>query len=206
MSIRKSSQKGDTLIEVIVAFAVFASLAVGASAIMSRGVTSAQEALETTLVRQQMDGQAQTLRFLYQEYIASANNPEAATFAEIVGSLTVADDASEFGGAGCTTTIPGSNAFALDPRGPVYDASNTSTDGIVTSPQLIPITGSPVAHPGLAKVLDEPRSYGMWIEAVRDEDSSTSFIDFHIRSCWESLSGNVPRTLGTIVRLYVPTT
>lgn len=195
------------MIEVIVAFAVFASLAVGASAIMSRGVTSAQEALETTLVRQQMDGQAQTLRFLYQEYIASANNPEADTFEEIVKRLTVADNASEFGGAGCTTTIPGSNAFALDPRGPIYDASNTSTDGIITSPPwLMPIKDSPVAHPGLAMVRDEPHSYGMWIEAVRDEDGSTSFIDFHIRACWESLSGNVPRTLGTIVRLYVPTT
>jgi prepilin-type N-terminal cleavage/methylation domain-containing protein len=68
------SQKGDTLIEVLFAVTVFSLVAVGSLSIMNQGTTVAQRSLETTLVRQEIDAQAETLRFVHDSYIAAYPN------------------------------------------------------------------------------------------------------------------------------------
>ena len=52
-------QAGDTLIEVMLATAVFSAVAVGCLTVMNRGLSIAQQSLESTLVRQQIDAQAE---------------------------------------------------------------------------------------------------------------------------------------------------
>ncbi|MBC7512045.1 type II secretion system protein, partial [Candidatus Saccharibacteria bacterium] len=69
-----NDQRGDTLIEVIVAFAVFAMVAVGALNVMNQGTATAQDTLETTHVRQQIDNQAEILRYLHQAYLANPDD------------------------------------------------------------------------------------------------------------------------------------
>lgn len=54
---------GDTIVEVMMAFAVFALVAVGAITIMNRGAAIADHSLEITLVREQIDSQANILRY-----------------------------------------------------------------------------------------------------------------------------------------------
>jgi hypothetical protein len=52
---------------------------------------------------------------------------------------------------------------------------------------------------------DVVTSYGIWIEAIPSTTANaTGFVDFHIRTCWESPGSSAPVTLGTIVRLYEP--
>lgn len=57
-------QRGDTIIEVILAVTIFSLVAVGALTLMNSGTSMSQRSLETTLVRQQIDTQAELLRFV----------------------------------------------------------------------------------------------------------------------------------------------
>lgn len=57
-------KKGDTLIEVTLAVGIFSMIAVAVVAIMSNGTSETQTALETTLAREAIDTQAETLRFI----------------------------------------------------------------------------------------------------------------------------------------------
>ena len=60
---RRARTAGDTLIEVMFATTVFSLVVVSSLSLMNQGVASAQRSLEITTVRQQMDGQVETLRF-----------------------------------------------------------------------------------------------------------------------------------------------
>ena len=64
-------RKGDTLIEVMFAVGVFGLAAVGAISLMNRGLATAQNTLEVTMARQEIDGQAEILRFLHSAYLSS---------------------------------------------------------------------------------------------------------------------------------------
>src|ERR1035437_7179154 len=71
LNLIKYRQRGDTLIEVLFAVSVFSLVAIGGLTIMNQGSNTTQRALEITLVRQQIDAQAEGLRFLHDAYIAS---------------------------------------------------------------------------------------------------------------------------------------
>ena len=63
-------KKGDTLIEVTLAVGIFSMVAVAVVAVMSNGTAGAQTSLETTLTREQIDAQAEALRFIHSAYIS----------------------------------------------------------------------------------------------------------------------------------------
>lgn len=201
MSLSKKNTRGDTIIEVMLAITIFAMLAVGVLTLMNRGISSAQDALETTLVRQQIDGQAEALRFLHQAYMLNSDAPGSASiFKNDILSKSV-NVPSEFGTDGssgsCIDGIP-SQGFALNPN----------NARVITAPI------DPMAQSGFYVysqiTTGTAKAYGIWIEAVRGDKgtgataTTPGFYDFHIRACWNAASSSVPRTLGTIVRLYVP--
>ncbi len=199
------AEQGDTIIEVLFAIALFSMIAVGSLAIMNQSLSVAQRSLEVTLVRQQMDAQAETLRFINQSYIANyqrggpAPTGIAAQWLEITNNKTVAQ-ASAFAGASgatCPDTLPTTKAFVVN-----------ATTGIVwnQAPKSASLVGSPpfaqIRYDGSGVITD---AYGIWIEAVRSGSvGQLGYVDFHIRTCWNSPGSNVVSTLGTIVRLYEP--
>ena len=61
-------KKGDTLIEVLLAVGIFSMIAISVVAVMSGGTSSAQTALETTLTREEIDAQAEALRYIHDSY------------------------------------------------------------------------------------------------------------------------------------------
>lgn len=67
-------RKGDTLIEVTLAVGIFSMIAIAVVAVMSGGTSSAQTALETTLAREEIDTQAEALRFIQSAYVADKDN------------------------------------------------------------------------------------------------------------------------------------
>lgn len=70
-------KKGDTLIEVTLAVGIFSMIAIAIVAVMSNGTSSAQTALETTLTREEIDSQAEALRFIQASYVAGkTTDPE----------------------------------------------------------------------------------------------------------------------------------
>src|SRR6266496_3546142 len=120
-------QQGDTIIEVLFAVTVFAMVAVGSLAIMNQGTAAAQRALEITLVRQQMDSEAQAIRYIHQAYIASYQKDGtpptgiAAEWPKLTNKATGkgANGASDFGitnGAACSSTVPGEKPFLVNAR------------------------------------------------------------------------------------------
>ncbi len=206
-------QRGDTLIEVLIAVTVFSAVAVGAISVMTRGIAAAQTSLEMNLVRNQIDTQAELLHHLHAvEMNAKEGSPEATGGWDTAISLAQ-DAASDYDtikdfNSHCkpaTTTSPigmPSHAFYIDPgMGGIVKASSAQHKFVQ------PTTFSQV-YSG-----PSGRSEMVWIEAVKESDSSsdsavlkkTRYYDFHIRACWDSpgADGGLMK-LGTIVRLYAP--
>jgi len=195
-------ERGDTLIEVLFAFAVLSLVIVGALAIMNQGAIASQRALETTLVRDEIDAQATTLRFMHDAYIAAYQSQKAYDENTPAGQWKTMSDkvtdtqASVFGNEGTCDRPAGS--FILNPT----TAKFTDDDDI-----MIPAsTFSQLTYDGTAL----KDAQGLWIEGQRGElnnglnKDNTQYVDFHIRACWNGPGQGPPMTLGTIVRLYEP--
>ena len=208
--IYRERERGDTIVEVLFAVAVFALVAVGSMAIMNQGTATAERSLEITLVRQQIDAQAEAIRYIHEAYVAAFQNNgssptgTAAEWVKMTSKITGkgADGASAFGqtaGAVCPSVVPGQRPFILNAR------TATVSNSV---PIMSPPTGASL--PPFSQVIYNSDSsinqaYGLWIEAVPSTTTNgTSFVDFHIRACWDSPGGSAPITLGTIVRLYEP--
>ncbi len=207
------AQRGDTLVEVLFAVAVFSFIVVGALSLMNQGTAAAGRSLEITLSRQQIDGQAETLRFLHDAYVANYQpgvtydvNDNATTPAEewykVVQRIqaTGAPSASTFGGDGqLTCPVPPSGSFVVDPRTARLNTNPNILQPAETWPQL------KYADDGVLTA-----SQGLWVEGIRSGTSgdaaqqNAGYIDFHIRVCWSAPGLAQVTTLGTIVRLYEP--
>ena len=199
-------ERGDTLIEVLFAFAVLSLVVVGSLSIMNQGVIASQRSLETTLVREEIDAQATTIRFLHDAYVAKFSagatypvSTPAGQWVEMTKNLT-STSASDFG---ATTTCPAApnNSFVVDGANGKY-IKNTGANLVPAS-----VFARVNYDPGTNQVTT---AEGIWVEAIRSAPSSdankqnTQFIDFHIRACWDSPGSGPPMTIGTIVRLYEP--
>lgn len=93
-------KKGDTLIEVTLAVGIFSMIAIAIVAVMSNGVANAQTALEATLTREEIDAQAEALRFIHSSYIANINsssetNSYRALWDAIIENAVELDDEKE---------------------------------------------------------------------------------------------------------------
>jgi len=201
--------RGDTLIEVLFAITIFSLVAVGSLAIMNQGSDTAQRALEITLVRNEVDAQAETLRFLNSSFIA-AYQSGGATYPgttpagqwQLMENSIIATGNSQASPFGNITTCPAppAGSFILNTHNATFIAPS---DGKLSLAQSF----AQVAYDGGGQVT---MAYGIWVEAVRsatvagNNQANAGYIDFNIRACWDSPGQSVPVTIGTIVRLYEP--
>jgi type II secretory pathway pseudopilin PulG len=199
-------QRGDTLIEVLFAVTVFSFLVVGALSIMNQGTAASQRSLEINLVRNEIDAQAETLRFMHDAYVSTYQSgvsynlqdtptTPAEEWYQMVQHIDDANvtAASDFNVNGTCPQAP-SGSFVVDPYNGLFIDAPTLLQPAVTYAQ---------AEYDADGVLTA--GSGLWIEAVRSaQTGTTSFIDFHIRACWESAGLGVASSQGTIVRLYEP--
>jgi type II secretory pathway pseudopilin PulG len=200
--VARQTERGDTIIEVLFAVAVFAMVAVGALTIMNQGTATAERSLEITLVRAQIDAQAEAIRYIHQAYVTSYPATPTGTALEWTKmkakGVSQASDFGQTNGSSCPSTLP-ANAYILNARKAVMST---------IPPAMEPPVG--ISLPPFAQVQYDAgnvfvRSYGIWVEAVPSNvTNGTAFVDFHIRACWQSAGSNAPVTLGTIVRLYEP--
>lgn len=197
----RSRESGDTIIEVLIAITIFSLVAVGGLSLMNQGLSMAQRSLEIGLVRQQIDSQADALRYLNHAYVSDYGKRGQATnlWTQVItdNAVVAAQDFSAMVVDG-RCRVPTSRSFALDVKKldstPFIPITQASVDDMLTY--------SKIRHDsdGLG-VAD-----GLWVQAVRSpvDDDRPGFYDFHIRACWNSPGQSVPMTLGTIVRLYEP--
>ncbi len=64
---------GDSLIEIMFAVGMFGLVGIGAIGIMNRGLYDSQRALEISMARNEIDAQAEALRFIREAYISEKN-------------------------------------------------------------------------------------------------------------------------------------
>lgn len=70
-----SAKRGDTIIEVMFAFAVFSLVAVISIMLMNSGVTQSEAALELVTARNEVNAQAEAIRFVHDAYVDEATLP-----------------------------------------------------------------------------------------------------------------------------------
>ncbi len=70
------TKRGDTLIEVLIAIAVFSLVAILSITAMNLGVTNAETSLELATARTELNAQAEALRFLHSSYISENTLPK----------------------------------------------------------------------------------------------------------------------------------
>lgn len=213
-----SNIRGDTLIEVLFAISIFSLVAVGGLSIMNQGSATAQRALEITLVRNEIDSQAETLRFLNSSYIAayqpgvsdySSISKPAQQWLNLVKNYVTTDSVSKFGSSSTCpqtyTELNGlrTNSFVLDvKKATVVPLTIDNFSPAQTFSQLY-YTYDSVSN----SYTTFDKSYGLWIEAIKSGDATQTnadYVDFNIRACWDSPGMVIPLTIGTIVRLYEP--
>lgn len=181
MSIKKH---GDTIIEVMMALAVFAVLAIITVNLMNSGINNAQRTLEYTMARNEIDSQAEALRYIHQSYVAErqldrnnsqfrrlwdalrrvaiksrnledhANNNTEVKFD--INNIETCEEAYQTNGM-----VEFYNAFALNTRMILPDSGNNATYGGDTYANLIPeiIVGIDSLDVNSRRVLTAPVVY-----------------------------------------------
>lgn len=175
-------QRGDTIIEVILAVTIFSLVAVGALTLMNSGTSMSQRSLETTLVRQQIDTQAELLRFVSRSSVGTTWDDVKAKAKTM--PISILDSAT------CQSWAGVSDAFAL--------AATTSSVSIIenTSISATPETFARVSS------ATPPQSQGISVQLVRVGELPSRLYDAYIQACWNGPGSSRPMTLGTIVRIY----
>ncbi|MFZ1458682.1 MAG: hypothetical protein WAT17_02265 [Candidatus Saccharimonadales bacterium] len=199
-------ERGDTIIEVILACSILALITVAGFSIMQRASASAYDALERSQVRLELNRQNELLNYLRDAYITAevtgqqipassdvgyATNP-AAIWQRISDRLTT--NASDTG-----TAAPGLNTCTIpssSDKDSFYITRNGSNEVIVGTAAIVAATGLP--EPGK----------GLWVKRVKPSgynamNAKRRYMDFYILSCWQTTSAAI-QYMSSIARIYVP--
>lgn len=114
-------KKGDTLIEVTLAIGIFSMIAIAVVSVVNSSTSGAQSALETTLAREEIDTQAEALRFIHSSYIASSGSATSGNekYIDLWQEITsravdkdnVSDDILKYSPSTCSELYNGSNLY-----------------------------------------------------------------------------------------------
>lgn len=201
MSIRKlaRAQAGDTLIEVLLAFAIFGAAAITITRAMNESLNQMFVHGQQSQVQAQMRGQ---LAIIQAAHDAEVRDPNSRIWDDIV--IRIANDVSG-------STI--NREKAVDADGCTYSESKnrlfflTGDGGTWTAPSFVT---TPTPGPAPAETITpRPNGNSMWIEgryvrhgAVVDGRTNTGrgYYDFYAKACWSD--GRLERQQKTVMRLY----
>lgn len=205
-----SRQRGDTIIEVMIATAIASLTIMSILALMNRNLATIQLAVESTIVRQNIDSQSEILRFLKDEYLANRSSESGYSaiwqdITDVKNRDNIMIEATPFGE--CNPREP-TKAFYFTQSGSGdedVDISSISmrrvSSGFKDANGINGTDGDPFED---VQAFARPGE-GLWIEPVISEDQSTRqtrYVDFHVRACWYPPYSGPTSTMGTIIRLY----
>jgi len=172
-------RRGDTIIEVMLAVTIFSLVAIGAMTMMNSGLSIAQRSLEVTQARQQIDAQAEMLRFVHDR----AREDRSGQYADLWSSIQLVDTPQQLiNVSSCPTNIDRAVAF-FPSAGEIKLTTNYDA-------------------PASFSRLDGDIARGISIQITRVGGGRA--YDAYIQACWDSPGSSQPVTIGTIVRLYDP--
>lgn len=182
---RRGSERGDTLVEVLVALSVMGIAVVGTMSLMNRGVTQMYDTMERSEVRLLLDRQVESLTYARDQYIWSLSG----------GTLTGHDANAKDLWEDQVRTIP-----SVDTVPELNNCSDTSrafvittdTDGNLSATTTVQAVASGFPAPG----------DGIWMQKMHNGTVPVRYTDFYIRACWRQASSPATQVVSTVVRLY----
>lgn len=223
-------RRGDTLVEVAFSIAIFALVCIFAIALMNNGVSTAQASMEISMTRNEIDAQAEALRFIQNSFLSERELvvKEYAPLWNAIKSLAI--NPSEIDKLSSTpdacsdlykaNTVFSNNAFIINTRkinpadvnGTVIRFNTGKFAETALYPRIIfRRSGASSSNNNSDELVERgyydqvDRVEGFGVIAVKGDDSDApEFYDFHIRTCWYAPGRVVPSTINTIVRLYNP--
>jgi len=186
--LRRNHQRGDTIVEVLVATVVLTIVLAGAYTVANRSTRINQTSIERTEVANQLTEQAELLRAMRSTH--NTSDPSLSWWDEIL--------AKGYGGVGahdCAPPPAGGRSFFL--------TANTSDETQLGRPYDFNRGGGD----GLGITADAYSDlFDVWIIAEDSpNDSLGSTIDdqrvFHIRGCWDGIGGEGVQRAEIILRL-----
>ncbi|MBM3210093.1 hypothetical protein FJZ39_02030 [Candidatus Saccharibacteria bacterium] len=197
-----SISRGDTIIEVMFAFATFSMVAVGAITIMNTGTALSQRSLEVTLVRQQIDAQADMVRFVHDSYLQEPASTYGQLWQQMRSRAVTTPVQTSWG----TCPVAFTNKFLLAP-GSSTAADQSNNIALLNESALS--SAATYSQLQVAPSAENSRAEGLWMDIRRAESvagggSAAQAYDVYIQSCWNSPGSSVPVTLNTLVRVYEP--
>ena len=197
-------EAGDTIVEMVMAFAIFSFAVIITIGLMNKGIALSQQSLETQQVRQQMDSQAEIIRYMHDTRNAAWTSLVGMDAISGNGDDMITTNIMPLSGASCPTlstlTASGYRSFFVTPNPTIPGAFTISPVAAISySPAL---THAKVVYPTPLSTI--PKSEGVWLQIALAEDQSGNLpaYDVYIHGCWSTIGQSQPMTLGTIVRLY----
>lgn len=182
------NQRGDTLIEVLVAITVLGVVIVGAFSLMNRGVAQMYDSMEKSEVRMLLNGQIEMLTYARDQHFRSLT-PDSATMtdadkaANSVWSALQSQSVSDIPSLNDGCVMPGSAFWVGIESSGTITYHNTLEEAISDE---FPVPGS-----------------GIWIQKINSgSGAGIPYKDFYIRACWRQTSSTQTQVLSTVVRLY----
>lgn len=220
--------KGDTLVEMLIAFAIFSAVAVATISISRTNINRIQGSLEDTVAQAEIDAQAEALRFIQESYQASPNNQ---FYSELwkkilkqsnkVSDVDISNIQEDYASPdkpydqNNESNIFSYKAFVINSR--LLNSENlsdinkivvsASTDAskfsaASTTPKLVYSGETENLISSTTDSKNLARAEGIWIIAVLGEKGN--FVDFYIRTCWSTPGSSTPDKISTIIRLSAP--
>lgn len=188
MQLDMKNQRGDTLIEVILAVSILALVTVSSFAIMQRASASAYDAMERSSVRMTLTGQVDLLLYARDAYLAS----------------TVAGNAITPGSPAELWQIISAHPYtATTPTTETCDAPSNAFY-IVTSSAATPVYTLSTSYVA-ASGIPEPGK-GLWVAKINPTGAQApkkKYQEFYVVACWQSTAGGEQR-MSSVVRVYDP--
>jgi Tfp pilus assembly protein PilV len=175
-----SKQRGDTLVEALMAIVIISVVIVGAMTMMSRGLAVAQIALEHSQTRLMINSQLEMLRFARDSYLKDKTNINALEWQAVISASN-------------TTAITYDNTCAVTGGKQGFYMTKNNTQ--VTRNTYTPSTPAVLPSPG----------QGLWVESVLSSAGvSPAYVDIVVRACWQASGSGGQQATVTASRLYDP--
>ena len=196
-------KSGDSIIEVLIAVAIFSAIAVTALGIMNQGLGNAQSSLETTIVRTEMDTQAERIRFLADSVISDpGDSNDDNSNSSKWNAITV--NALATSGENTNTYDAFINNYKTAPLTSCDNVINASYHAFVLENNLTAKTDLGSNSSAIPSV----DTGGLFVVSVKspnvDADENPDYYDFYINTCWNAPGANIPTKLSTTIRIQNP--
>lgn len=177
-------ERGDTLIEVLVAISVLGVVIVGTFSLMNKGLTQMYNSMEKSEVRFLLNSQIEQLTYARDQHQLPSSGSAYDTAAYTVWSGVLGHP---------TTTVPAVQSCTPSAGTAFWIKSDDVTGTLSYETTISATTADGFPSPG----------NGIWIQKVNSSlgGSLPSYKDFYVRACWKQTSGSTIQVMSTVVRL-----